>query len=121
MEEEQQRAQLSRTLKPHWVWAIALGSAVGWGAFVLPVDWLGTAGPLGAILGFSGRGPVDAHHRGELRVSDPEFPGFGWGVRLRVFRVRAYSSLHMWLVPDVGIHVYRRLERVGPGVAWAGS
>lgn len=56
MEEGQQRAQLSRTLKPHWVWAIALGSAVGWGAFVLPVDWLGTAGPLGAVLGFTAGG-----------------------------------------------------------------
>lgn len=46
------RAQLSKTLKPSWVWAIALGSAVGWGAFVLPTDWIATAGPLGAILGF---------------------------------------------------------------------
>jgi amino acid transporter len=51
-ERTQERAQLSRTLKPHWVWAIALGSAVGWGAFVLPVDWMATAGPLGAIVGF---------------------------------------------------------------------
>lgn len=48
----EERAQLTKTLKPSWVWAIALGSAVGWGAFILPVDWLGTAGPLGAILGF---------------------------------------------------------------------
>ncbi|WP_222851760.1 APC family permease [Phytoactinopolyspora mesophila] len=31
---------------------MALGSAVGWGAFVLPADWMRTAGPLGAILGF---------------------------------------------------------------------
>ncbi|MGH3515872.1 MAG: APC family permease [Haloechinothrix sp.] len=46
------RVQLSKTLKPSWVWAIALGSAVGWGAFVLPTDWIGTAGPLGAIIGF---------------------------------------------------------------------
>lgn len=46
------RTQLSKALKPSWVWAIALGSAVGWGAFVLPTDWLATAGPLGAILGF---------------------------------------------------------------------
>ena len=53
MEEDQQRAQLSRTLKPHWVWAIALGSAVGWGSFVLPADWMGTAGPLGAALGLT--------------------------------------------------------------------
>lgn len=48
----EERATLSRTLKPSWVWAIALGSAVGWGAFILPADWIGTAGPLGAILGF---------------------------------------------------------------------
>jgi amino acid transporter len=47
-----QRPQLSRTFKPSWIWAVALGSAVGWGAFVLPADWMDTAGPLGAILGF---------------------------------------------------------------------
>lgn len=45
--------RLQKTLKPHWVVAIALGSAVGWGAFVLPVDWMATAGPLGALLGMS--------------------------------------------------------------------
>lgn len=49
----EERSQLSRTLKPQWVWAIALGSAIGWGAFVQPTAWLGDAGPLGAILGFS--------------------------------------------------------------------
>lgn len=48
----EQRAKLSKTLKPSWVWAIALGSAVGWGAFILPADWIATAGPLGAVLGF---------------------------------------------------------------------
>lgn len=47
----EERTQLERTLKPHWVWAIALGSAIGWGAFILPIDWMATAGPLGAILG----------------------------------------------------------------------
>lgn len=46
------RAELAKTLKPSWVWAIALGSAVGWGAFVLPTDWIATAGPVGAIIGF---------------------------------------------------------------------
>lgn len=45
--------RLQKTLKPHWVIAIALGSAVGWGAFVLPVDWMGTAGPAGALLGMA--------------------------------------------------------------------
>ncbi len=47
----EERTQLSKTLKPQWVWAIALGSAVGWGSFVLPTDWIATAGPLGAVLG----------------------------------------------------------------------
>lgn len=48
-----QRSQLDKSLKPQWVWAIALGSAVGWGAFILPTGWMGTAGPLGTILGLS--------------------------------------------------------------------
>jgi len=48
----EKREQLSQTLKPHWVWAIAFGSAIGWGAFVLPVDWMQMAGPLGVIIGF---------------------------------------------------------------------
>lgn len=48
-----QTERLAKNLKPSWVWAIALGSAVGWGAFVLPTDWIATAGPGGALLGFA--------------------------------------------------------------------
>jgi len=48
-----ERNTLKKTLKPHWVWAIALGSAIGWGAFVQPINWMETAGPLGVIIGFS--------------------------------------------------------------------
>ncbi|KGP91422.1 amino acid permease [Pontibacillus chungwhensis BH030062] len=47
-----QRKKLDKTLKPHWVWAIAFGSAVGWGAFVLPTDWLQGNGPLPVVIGF---------------------------------------------------------------------
>src|SRR5699024_8885244 len=46
------RQTLKKTLKPHWIWAIALGSAIGWGAFVQPTTWMSTAGPLGVIIGF---------------------------------------------------------------------
>ncbi len=49
----EERTTLKKTLKPHWVWAIALGSSIGWGAFVQPTTWMSTAGPLGVILGFS--------------------------------------------------------------------
>lgn len=47
------RNKLDKSLKSHWVWAIALGSAIGWGAFVQPINWMQTAGPLGVIIGFS--------------------------------------------------------------------
>lgn len=48
----EKRTTLNRTLRPHWVWAIALGSSIGWGAFVQPVNWMETAGPAGAMIGF---------------------------------------------------------------------
>ncbi|ARK24810.1 amino acid permease [Sporosarcina sp. P37] len=47
----EKRTELSKALKPHWVVAIAFGSAIGWGAFVLPTDWMAAAGPIGVILG----------------------------------------------------------------------
>ncbi|MFC3039719.1 APC family permease [Virgibacillus xinjiangensis] len=46
------RTTLKKSLKPQWVWAIALGSSIGWGAFVQPTNWMSTAGPLGVIIGF---------------------------------------------------------------------
>lgn len=48
----EERTRLKKSLKPHWVWAIALGSSIGWGAFVQPTNWMSTAGPLGVIIGF---------------------------------------------------------------------
>ncbi|SIT84552.1 APC family permease [Edaphobacillus lindanitolerans] len=45
------RRKLEKSLKPSWVFAIALGSSVGWGAFILPGDWIRDAGPAGAMLG----------------------------------------------------------------------
>ncbi len=48
----EKRKTLKKSLKPHWVWAIALGSSIGWGAFVQPTNWMSTAGPFGAMLGF---------------------------------------------------------------------
>lgn len=48
---ENARRKLNKTLKPSWVFAIALGSSVGWGAFILPGDWIQSSGPLGAVIG----------------------------------------------------------------------
>src|SRR5699024_10463784 len=49
----EQPERMAKTLKPRWVFAIALGPAVGWGAFILPTDWLATGGPLGTLVGFA--------------------------------------------------------------------
>lgn len=47
------RVRLNRTLKPASVWAIALGTIIGWGCFILPGGWLHGSGPLGAVLGLT--------------------------------------------------------------------
>lgn len=47
----EKRVELSKTYKPQWVWAIALGSAIGWGAFILPTEWMNIAGPVGTMIG----------------------------------------------------------------------
>ncbi|MGM0941836.1 MAG: APC family permease [Bacillota bacterium] len=48
----EERTTLKKSLKAHWVWAIALGSSIGWGAFVQPTTWMSAAGPMGVIIGF---------------------------------------------------------------------
>ena len=35
------------------MFAIAFGSAVGWGAFILPAEWLTDGGTAGALIGFA--------------------------------------------------------------------
>lgn len=50
-DDEQKRRQLKPSLSLSSVFAIALGSSIGWGAFILPGDWIATAGPVGAMLG----------------------------------------------------------------------
>ncbi|HLR69780.1 MAG TPA: APC family permease [Virgibacillus sp.] len=48
-----ERTKLKKSLQAKWIWAIALGAAIGWGAFVQPFHWMETAGPIGVILGFT--------------------------------------------------------------------
>ena len=49
---EENAPVLDKTFKPSWVFAMALGSAIGWGAFILPFDWMSEGGLLGTLLGF---------------------------------------------------------------------
>lgn len=46
------KPKLKKSLNPINVWALALGSIIGWGAFVMPGNlFLQTAGPLGTAIG----------------------------------------------------------------------
>ena len=48
-----ERVQLERCLNPWHSGALALGCMIGWGCFVLPGDFLVTAGPIGATIGIA--------------------------------------------------------------------
>lgn len=45
-------SQLKQGFKVSWVYAMSVGSAVGWGAFVLPYEWLSSSGLLAVVTGF---------------------------------------------------------------------
>ncbi|WP_261721770.1 APC family permease [Staphylococcus equorum] len=45
------RGDLKQNLSEKFVWAIAYGSCIGWGAFILPGDWIGHSGPISAAIG----------------------------------------------------------------------
>lgn len=40
------RGDLKQNLSEKFVWAIAYGSCIGWGAFILPGDWIKQSGPV---------------------------------------------------------------------------
>ncbi|NDV22311.1 APC family permease [Desulfovibrio sp. JC022] len=49
----QEQLELEKSMSPAQVWALALGSIVGWGCFVLPGDmFLPQAGVMGTLIGF---------------------------------------------------------------------
>ncbi|WP_083308918.1 MULTISPECIES: APC family permease [unclassified Corynebacterium] len=50
--------QSANLYKPSWIFSMAVGSAVGWGSFVLPYDWIQQSGWLGASLGFTIGGAI---------------------------------------------------------------
>lgn len=52
-EQTEQRVTLEKSLRPANIWAIALGSIIGWGAFIQSPNWMMKAGgPLPLVLGF---------------------------------------------------------------------
>lgn len=49
----EKRTELESTMSKRFIWAVAYGSSIGWGAFILPGDWLISSGTLGATLGIT--------------------------------------------------------------------
>ncbi len=48
------RVQLDKSMSPLAIWALAFGSIIGWGAFVMPgLRFLPSSGPLAACIGFA--------------------------------------------------------------------
>lgn len=45
------RGDLQQNLSEKFVWAIAYGSCIGWGSFILPGDWIKASGPIAASIG----------------------------------------------------------------------
>lgn len=53
MAESHERVELEKSLNPANIWAVALGSIIGWGAFIQSPNWMMKAGgPLPLTLGF---------------------------------------------------------------------
>ncbi len=50
---DMERTELDSTMSKRFVWAVAYGSSIGWGAFILPGDWLLSSGTLGSTLGIT--------------------------------------------------------------------
>lgn len=51
---KQERAHLEKSMSPLAIWALAFGSIVGWGAFIMPgLRFLPTAGPMASAIGFA--------------------------------------------------------------------
>lgn len=51
--QQEERITLEKSLRPVNIWAIALGSIIGWGAFIQSPNWMVKAGgPLPLVIGF---------------------------------------------------------------------
>ena len=82
---------LLRGLSQGAVFAIALGAAVGWGAFVLPYSWLTTSGWLGVVVGMAIGGGLIAVIAVNYGVVIKALPVAGGGV---AFALSALGRLH---------------------------
>lgn len=113
----EQPERLAKTLKARWVWAIALGSAVGWGAFILPTDWLAIGGPVGALSGFMIGGALMILIAVSYGFLIKSFPVSGGELAFALVGFGRTRVL-LRLVPDPGVYLYCGPERFSHGLAF---
>ncbi|MGP5629388.1 APC family permease [Corynebacterium casei] len=88
---------LQKSFKPSWIFAMALGSAIGWGAFVLPFDWMTSSGLLGAIIGLAVGGGLIAVIGCSYGYAIKALPVTGGGVVFAMVALgRAHSFIAGW-------------------------
>ena len=81
MGERNKRTKLKNTMGPGSIWAVAVGSIIGWGCFIQGGLWTERAGgPLPLFLGYFVARAVTFNDRGRLQLFlyDRKIPGSGW-------------------------------------------
>ena len=73
MGERNKRTKLKKSMGPGSIWAVAVGSIIGWGCFIQGGLWTAPA-----VSGISGRRSFNDRGRLQLFLYDCKIPGSGW-------------------------------------------
>lgn len=102
---------LQRKLSPLNVWALALGSIIGWGAFVMPANtFLPNAGPLGTLIAMAAGAIIMVVIALNYSYMDQPFPGSGRRIHLYQCLVWAHLRFFVRVVPGPLLSCHRALE-----------
>ena len=89
------------------------GAAIGWGAYILPFDWMQKAGLAGTVIGFVIGGLMIAIIGLSYGFTIRALPLTGGGVAVAMAALsRTHAFIAGWAL-TLGVLVRRRVERVG--------
>lgn len=86
---------LEKSFKQSWIFAMALGAAIGWGAFILPYDWMFQGGLAGTLIGFAIGGTMIAIIALSYGYTIRHLPVTGGGV---AYAFAALGKTHAFIV-----------------------
>ena len=102
---------LQRKLSPLNVWALALGSIIGWGAFVMPANtFLPNAGPLGTLIAMAAGAIIMVVIALNYSYMINHFPVAGGEGRDEVQHVQHGLRFFVRVVPGPLLSCHRALE-----------